>query len=108
MAASASATYWGFVFWLKHNPYTSIEEMTEADLDNMVQEYAKVNATQSSFTVTNGVAIDPVTYTNIQFPKKGTTTRYAADGSGVATSTTVALNTAAANQSLYPAAPVVS
>lgn len=94
-AASANQTLHGFIYWLKHNPYKSVEAgFTHADLDAMVAAYVAVNTTDATLTA------DPLSYGATQdFPKKGTTTRYATDGSGVSATTPT---TAICEQSLYP------
>lgn len=94
-AASANQTLHGFIYWLKHNPFKSVEAgFTHADLDAMVAAYVAVNTTDATLTA------DPLSYGATQdFPKKGTTTRYADDGSGVSATTPT---TAICEQSLYP------
>ncbi len=95
-AATANQTLHGFIYWMKHNPFKSpfSGQFTEADLDEMVKQYVAVNATDATLTA------DPLSYGATQdYPKKGTTTRYAADGGGVSCTTPSA---AICNQSLYP------
>jgi hypothetical protein len=93
MAATADQTFWGFVYWIKHNPYKSIEAMTELDFDEAVKQFAAVNVTAGTLSTS-----DPGSYGTLDWPKKGTTTRYATDGNGVAAVQTVA----SCEQSLYP------
>jgi len=88
MAVSADITLWSFLWWLKHNPFKSIEAMTEDDLDAMVLAFTTENATAGPLNTT-----DPGTYTGLTFPKLDT-----AAGSGV----TAAQTTAACEQSFYP------
>jgi len=94
-AATANQTLHGFIYWLKHNPFKSVEAgFTHADLDAMVAAYVAVNATDATLTA------DPLSYGATQdYPKKATTTRYAADGLGVSCTTPSA---AICEQSLYP------
>jgi hypothetical protein len=94
--ATADQTLYGFIYWLKRNPFKSIEAgFTFADLDEMVKQYCAVNATDASLSST-----DPLSYGDTQdIPKKGSSTRYAADGTGVSFTTP---SDAVCNQSLYP------
>ncbi len=95
-AASANQTLHGFIYWMKHNPFKSpfSGQFTEADLDEMVAQYVAVNASDATLTS------DPLSYGATQdVPKKGSTTRYAADGSGVSITTP---SVAICEQSLYP------
>jgi hypothetical protein len=108
MAMSSDKTLWGFLFWLKNNPYKSIEAMTWPDLYEAAAQFIAVNVTAQTLTVAPGIDAANEGFgivdfsTDIDFPKKGTTTRYATDGNGVATSTTLAANKALCEQSLYP------
>jgi len=108
MAMSANKTFWGFLFWLKHNPYKSIEAMTWPDLHEMAKQFAAVNATAQTLTAAadiNGAneGFGVVDFsTDIDFPKKAATTRWATDGNGVAPSTTLAANKLLCEQSSYP------
>ena len=82
MAASVDETFWAFLYYIKRNPLKAIEAMTADDLDAMAQLFGIVNETQCSFTITYGVAIDPLSYGTIDFPKKDST-----DGTGVSATT---------------------
>lgn len=88
MAVTADIELWAFIWWLKHNPFKSIEAMNEDDLDAMVTAFVTENATAGPFTTT-----DHGTYTGVTFPKTDT-----AAGSGVTAAQTVA----ACDQSHYP------
>ena len=94
-AATANETLHGFIYWLKRNPYKSVEAgFTHADLDAMVAAYVAVNATDATLTA------DPLSYGATQdYPKYAAATRYATDGAGV--SATTPSDTICA-QSLYP------
>lgn len=94
MAATVDETFWSFLYYIKRNPHKSIEAMTEQDLDAMVQLFAKVNETQCAFTITSDVAIDPLSYGTIDFPKTG-----GSDQNGVSATTPTSLLT---DQALYP------
>lgn len=93
MAATADQTLWGFRWWIIHNPFKSIEAMNLDDFDAAFQSFVNVNVTAATLSTS-----DPGSYGTLDFPKKGTSTRYATDGNGVAAAQTVA----ACNQSLYP------
>ena len=41
--ASADSIFWGFVHYVKHNPFNTFGSMTAADFDNMVALYAAAN-----------------------------------------------------------------
>ena len=112
MAMSSNKTLWGFLFWLKNNPYRTVETMTWQDLYEHAAQFIAVNVTAQTLTVAPGLDAANEGFgivdfsTDIDFPKQGTTSRYAADGEGVAASTTLALNKAACAQSLYPDQPI--
>ena len=107
MAATADKIFWSFIFYVKHNPHKSIDNMTENDFDAMVKQFAAVNVT--SGTLNEATAKDEpnyygygaVSYVDADFPSK-TSTGWAADGAGIACSTTYALNLAAVKQASYP------
>lgn len=88
MAVTADIELWAFLWWLKHNPYKSIDAMNEDDLDAMVLAFMTENETGGPFTLT-----DHGTYTGVTFPKTDT-----AAGSGI----TAAQTTVACEQSHYP------
>ncbi len=94
MAATVDETFWAFLYYIKRNPFKAIEAMTEQDLDSMAQLFAKVNETECSFTITSGVAIDPLSYGTIDFPLKDAT-----DGLGISATTPTSKLT---DQALYP------
>ena len=96
MATTTREAFWGFIFWITHNPHKSFESMTTDDLLEHAKQYAAVNAGETS------ILTDPLDYGDADFPKRGSTTRYASDGTGIATGTDLATNLAAAEQSLYP------
>ena len=110
MAVSGDKTFWGFIFYVKNNPFKSIAAMNEDDFDAMVKAYAAVNTGQVTMTV--ATAKDYPDYygygavdvsTDLHFPAKGTSgARWAADNAGVDTSTTYALNIAAVKTASYP------
>jgi len=109
MAVDADETFWGFLFWIKHNPYMSIEEMTWPDLHEMAKQFVAVNEDACTFTLATelssanqGFGVVDFSNDSIQFPKYAAATRYAAKGAGQDASTTVALNEAACAASLYP------
>lgn len=96
-AATADQTLYGFIYWLKRNPFKSpfSGQFTEADLDEMVKQYCAINTTDGTLS-----AADPLSYGATQdYPKKGSTTRYAADGAGVSATTP---SGAICSQTLYP------
>lgn len=89
MAATTDQTFWGFLWWLRHNPFRSIESMTEKDLDAMVLAFVTVNETLCTFSTT-----DPGAYGTLEYPQKDGLT----DGDGVTAAQTVAVTL----QSHYP------
>lgn len=86
-AATATVTYWSFLWWIKHNPFKSIDAMNEDDLDAMAAAFQAENVETITETDPGG------TYTDITWPKTDT-----AAGSGV----TAVQNTASCEQSHYP------
>lgn len=93
MAATADQTFWGFAYWMKHNPVKSIEAMTEQDFDEAVKQFAAVNVTAGTLSTS-----DPGSYGTLDWPKRATATWWAANGAGVAAAQT----TTSCEQSLYP------
>ena len=95
-AASADQTLYGFIYYLKHNPFKSIESgMTWDDFDAMVKAYVTVNASDASLS-----AADPLSYGLTQdFPQRDSTGAGWADGAGVSCTTPTTLIT---DQSHYP------
>lgn len=89
MAATTNQTFWGFLWWIKHNRGLSIEAMTEDDLDALAVAFTTVNATVASLTTT-----DPLAYDTLEFPQKGGLD----DQNGV----TAVATQAVADQSHYP------
>jgi len=93
--ATANQTLHGFVYYLKHNPFKSIEAgFTHADLDAMLTAYIAVNASDATLTA------DPLSYGATQdFPKRDTTGAGRADGAGVSCTTP---STTVTDQAYYP------
>lgn len=89
MAATTNQTLWGFLWWMRNNPYKSIESMTEDDLDNLVLAFTTVNESVSSLTLT-----DPGSYGTLEYPQTGGLS----DGNGV----TAAQTQLVIDQSHYP------
>ena len=96
MATTTREAFWAFMFYIKHNPHKSIEAMTEQDLDEMALQFAAVNAGETS------ISTDPLNYGDADFPAKGSGVRWATDGAGINTGTTLATKLAAAEQAQYP------
>ncbi len=89
MAATTDQTFWGFLWWLKNNPYRSIEALTERDLDAIVLAFVTVNETLCTFSLT-----DPGAYGTLEYPQK--------DGLSDEAGVTAAQTLAVINQSHYP------
>jgi len=109
MAVDADEMFWGFLFWVKHNPYKSVEEMTWEDLHDMAAAFAVENETAGTLTAATklshanqGFGVVDFSTDSVTFPKYAAATRVSTNGTGVAASTTLALNEAACAQSLYP------
>jgi len=95
--ATTREGFWAFIFYIKHNPHRSIEEMTEADLDAMIVAFANVNATNWT------ISTDPLDYGDADFPAKGTAPAlWAVDTAGIDTGDSLATNTAACARAQYP------
>ena len=88
MATTTNQTLWGFLWWLKHNRFKSIEAMNTDDLDAMILAWTTENAAECTVTTA-----DPAAYGDSTFPKENT-----AAGSGIAAAQTQA----ACDQSFYP------
>jgi hypothetical protein len=78
-APSADCTFWGFLWYLRHNPFKTFGGMTEDDLIATAKLFAATNSDALSAT-------DPGTYTDVEFPS----------------AVTGAQTTAACDQALYP------
>jgi len=89
MAADTDQTFWGFLWWIKHNRHKSIEAMTEDDLDAMVLAFVTVNETLCTFSTK-----DPLAYGTLEYPQKG--------GLSNTNGMTAAATQAACDQSHYP------
>lgn len=85
-ASTATQSFWSFLWWIKHNPFKSIDAMNEDDLDAMSAAFQVENIE----TITTTDAAD---YGTITWPK----TDIAAPG-GVA----AVQDTASCEQSHYP------
>jgi len=107
MAATADQTFWGFVMYVTNNPHKSIDNMTNDDFWEMVKQFAAVNVTASTITVATArdladyYGYGAVDFGTLDFPKK-TASGWAANGAGIACSTTYALNMTAVKQAGYP------
>ena len=108
MAVVADKVFWGFLFWVKHNPHMSVEEMTWPDLHEMAKQFAAVNATSGTLTAATalshaneGFGVVDFT-TDVEFPLYAAATRYAADTAGLASTNTLAGNKLLCERSLYP------
>lgn len=95
-SATADQTLYGFVYYLKRNPFKSIEAgFTHDDLDNMLDAYVTVNASDASLS-----SSDPLSYGATQdFPKRDSTGAGWADGAGVSCTTPTS---AVCDQAHYP------
>jgi len=109
MAMSSNKTLWGFLFWVKNNPYKSVKDMDWPDLYEMAKRFIAVNVTTQTLTVAPGINAANEGFgivdfsTDIDFPDYGSgTAKWATDGNGVAPTTTLAGNKAKCEQSQYP------
>jgi len=108
MAIAGDKCFWGFLFWIKHNPHMSIEDMTWPDLHEMAKQFADVNDTSCGLTAATllshaneGFGVVDFT-TDVEFPLYAAATRYATDTNGLASTTTLAGNKLLCARSLYP------
>lgn len=114
MTITADKVFWGFIFYVKNNPFKSIDNMTENDFDAMVKQFAAVNVTNGPITAAKApdladyygygtVDISGAGAAALHFPKKGDAgVRWALDNAGVDVSTTYALNMVALKSASYP------
>jgi len=105
MAMSSNKTFWGFLMYVKQNPYGDINWER---LHAMACAFAKENATAQ--TITAGTALTHANEglgvvdfsTDITFPAYASATRVSADGAGTAASTTLAANKLILANAMYP------
>ena len=108
MAVAANKIFWGFLFYVKHNPYKSVEEMTWPDLHAMAKAFAKDNATSGTLTAAadiNGAneGFGVVDFsTDVTFPVYAAATRESVDAGGTAATTTLAGNKLICAGAMYP------
>ena len=108
MAMSSNKTIWGFLFYVKNNPYKSVKDMDWPDLYEMAKQFIAVNVTAQTLTVAPGIDAANEGFgivdfsTDIDFPKYAAATRYATNGNGIAASTTLAANKLICNEAMYP------
>ncbi len=108
MVVAADKVFWGFLFWVKHNPFKSVEEMTWPELHEMARQFAEVNDTSAGLTAATELSSANEGFgvvdfsTDVDFPKFVAATRYATDGNGLDATTTFAGNKLLCEQSLYP------
>jgi len=95
-AATADQTLYGFVYYLKRNPFKSVEAgFTHADLDAMLKAYVTVNSADATLS-----AADPLSYGATQdFPLRDPTGAGWASGAGVSCTAPTTLIT---DQAHYP------
>ncbi len=95
--ATANETLHGFVFWLKRNPFKSVEAgFTHDDLDNMLAAYITVNASDMN----TGTVADPLAYGATQdIPGKANDGSELVDGAGISFTTPTQ---AVTDKSKYP------
>lgn len=79
--ANADMTFHAFVWYVKHNRYKSMDNMTEDDFDNMVEGYARENSAEITWPDSRSAGS---TFTDIDWPgaiiaKKDTLTTDQAD-----------------------------
>lgn len=60
-APTADVCFYGFLWYIKHNPFKTFSGMTADDLDNMASLFAAENSDALSAT-------DPGTYTDLEWP----------------------------------------
>ncbi len=108
MVVAADKVFWGFLFWVKHNPYKTVESMNWDDLHELARQFAAVNVTSATLTVATDLdsaneGFGVVDFsTDVDFPLYAAATRYAADGAGLDATTTLAGNKLLCQQALYP------
>ncbi len=108
MAVAADKVFWGFLFYVKHNPYKSIEDMTWPDLHAMATAFAKDNETSGGLTVApdieganEGFGVVDFT-TDVTFPVYAAATRESVDAGGTAAGASLAANKLICETAMYP------
>ncbi len=108
MAVAADKIFWGFLFYVKHNPHKTIEAMTWEDLHAMATSFAKDNATSGGLTAATAIShanegFGVVDFsTDVTFPAYAAATRESVDAGGTAASTTLAANKLICETAMYP------
>ena len=108
MVVNADKVFWGFLFYVRENPYKSVEDMNWDDLYEMAKLFAVVNTTSATLTAATAQSDAQEGFgvvdfsTDVDFPKYAAATRTAADGAGLDASTTVAANRLLCAQAMYP------
>lgn len=108
MAVAANKIFWGFLFYVKHNPHKTVEAMTWPDLHAMATAFAKDNATSGTLTAATALThanegFGVVDFsTDVTFPVYAAATRESVDAGGTAATTTLAGNKLICERSMYP------
>lgn len=109
MAVDADECFWGFLCYVKNNPYKSVEAMTWEDLHAMAKLWAVDNATAFGLTAAgdlNGAneGLGVVDYSNdsVTFPAYAAATRSSTDAGGTTGGSTLAANKLICANAMYP------
>jgi len=109
MAVDADECFWGFLCYVKNNPYKSVEAMTWEDLHGMAKLWAVDNATAFGLTAATALThanegLGVVDYSNdsVTFPVYAAATRSSADAGGTTGGSTLAANKLICAGAMYP------
>jgi len=109
MAVDADECFWGFLFYVKHNPYKSVEAMTWDDLYEMAKLWAVDNATSFGLTAATaqshaneGFGIVDFSNDSVTFPAYVAATRSSTDAGGTTGGATLAANKLICETAMYP------
>ena len=108
MSMSSDKTFWGFLFYVKHNPYKSVEQMTWDDLHEMAKLWAVENGTAQTITAATALShanqgFGVVDFsTDITFPAYAAATRTSTVGAGTAAGASLAANKLICETAMYP------
>ena len=109
MAVDADECFWGFLFYISHNPYKSVEDMTWPDLHEMAKLWAVDNATAFGLTAATelteaneGFGVVDFSNDSVTFPAYVAATRSSTDGGGTTGGSTLAANKLICDNAMYP------
>lgn len=109
MSIAGDKAFWGFLFYVKHNPYKSVEAMTWEDLHAMAAMWAEDNDSSCELTAATalssaneGFGVVDFSGTGITIPAYAEATRVSEDAGGTAAGASLAANKLICETAMYP------